>query len=425
MVVENESSMSKQQQTPSNTELVMSRRHFLYGVIGAGVLGATLGAPEIECAYAEENVTSLQVSPDEIISQVDDCEKAEPENMVSLVGSFELPFGTLVWANNDSYAACLFPTETSKPITKAGALFLGSGNYSVLLEDAVGAAQGFDIYDVRLSDQGIIWTEANIFSNVWHIYTATFDGNGIGEAIKVDEGDSDWETPTIAAIGSNAYWQVLPHLSGNKLDQVSELRRAAFGRDSKNVVFTSHGRMCSPIYPSSDRLVITPRTETDAIHHRLTCLDGATGETKDTLVLPSSMRPLEAGWGKNGFFFCFDGGYSHGGGIANMGTYTPQDYFGQGDYIKKTWFWWTKSPTAPPCWCGDFFVVKSTTNVCGVDLATKTYFVIATESGSDTYGDYLASTGMNSNFVTYANINSKSIDGTVRKCCLVRVWQPL
>ncbi|MCL2889191.1 MAG: Tat pathway signal protein, partial [Eggerthellaceae bacterium] len=274
------------------------------------------------------------------------------------------------------------------------------------------------------NEKGMIWTEANIFSNIWRVYTATYEGYEMGEVLQLDEGDGDWETPTIAAVGSHAFWQVLPRLGGAKIQEKSLLKRAGFGKRTSDIIFTSVGRMCTPIYALKDSLVITPRTNTDSVHHQMTLLDAITGETKDKLVLPPSMRPLEAGWGKHGFIFCFDGGYDYGGGIAHLGTYTPQTTVNPDDYAGKAWFHFNRYPTAPSCWCRDLFIVKSMYSIYGIDHAKKQYFIIDIESGSDTYGDYLATTGMTGSFVAFSNIHSRSIDGTIRKCCLVRVWAP-
>ena len=42
-----------------------------------------------------------------------------------------MPYGTLVWANSETYAACLLPTENSSPLTQAAVLSLSSGQYTV------------------------------------------------------------------------------------------------------------------------------------------------------------------------------------------------------------------------------------------------------------------------------------------------------
>ncbi|MGI6105254.1 MAG: twin-arginine translocation signal domain-containing protein [Raoultibacter sp.] len=421
----NNSMHNEEQVEDSAYSLLLSRRHFLYGTLGIGALAlaaANISTPSPAFAD-EEEFSYLSVSNDSVFT-LDDCTELPYGDAVALIGNFELPYGTLLWASNDEYAACLFPTESSKPLTKMGVLYLTSGNYATLLEAPVSMHEGFDIYDVRASERGFVWTEANILSGTWRIYTASFNGESLGEAILVDEGGEGWETPTIAAVGTHAYWQVLPIAAGPYTTENSILKRATIGSNNYDEIYHSQGRMSSPIYPLGDGLVITPRTPTDAIHHQLTLLDGSSGETRDSLVLPQGMKPLEAGYGTTGFNFSFEGIYSYGEGISNLGTYTPEKEHGAYDYENKTWFRFSKTPSSPPAWCKNHFIVKSTRSVCGVNLESRLYYAIDVESGSDSYGDYLASTGDNDSFVTYANINSKSMEGEVKKYCLVRVWTP-
>ena len=416
---------SSHEQEMAGHEILLTRRHFLYGTVALGALAiAASSSFSSSVAYADdEQISTLEVAEDAVFT-LEDCTETTWSDSVHLVAQFELPYGALMWNNHESYAACLLPTETAHPLTQAGVIHLESATYSVLLETAVDHAQGYDIYDVRLNDKGIIWTEANVLSEMWSVYCAVFDGITIGQPFKVAEGDGQWETPTIAAVGSYAYWQTLPVASGQHRTENSTVARVGFGRTNIEEVYTSEGRMCSPIYPLPDSLVITPRTATDAVHHQLTLLDGESAEVKDSMVLPQSMKPLEAGYGMGGFTFAFDGIYNYGGGIANLGTYTPASPHQAYDYENKTWFRFERAPSAAPAWCNNLFIVKSTRSVCGVDLKAKTYFAIDYESGSDSYGDYLATTGNVGSFVTYTNINTETIYGETKKYCLVRVWAP-
>lgn len=407
-------------------EILLTRRHFLYGALGVGALAIAASHPStVTFAHAddEDEISILEV-PEDAVFSLENCTEIPSTDAVYLAAQFQLPYGSLIWNNNESFAACLLPTETAHPLTQAGVVYLGSGTHSVLLETAVEHEQGYDIYDVRLNDHGIIWTEANVLSEIWSVYCAVFDGSTIGEPFKVAEGDAEWETPTIATVGSYAYWQILPVATGAHSSENSTVHRVGFGKTNIEEVYASQGRMCTPIYPLADSLVITPRTATDSVHHQLTLLDGESAEVKDTLVLPQSMKPLEAGYGKTGFNFAFDGIYNYGDGIANLGTYTPASKHGAYDYGNKTWFRFERVPSAGPAWCNDLFIVKSTRSVCGVNLENKTYFALDYESGSDSYGDYLATTGSGSNFVSYTNINTETIDGQAQKHCLVRVWAP-
>lgn len=410
----------------SHYEIILSRRHFLYGALGAAAL-ATLPKASLDptLAYAAEDDLSVLEVPESAVITLEDLTEVPTEEMATKIGNFELPYGTLVWANSDSVAACLLPTETSDPLTQVAVLFLESGSHSIILEKAVESNLGFEIYDVRLNERGLIWTEANILSGIWKIYTASLDGETIGTPLQVDKGDKEWETPTIAVVDSFAFWQVLPTPTGSHKTEASLLKRASFGKDIVDEVYRSNGRMSTPPYPLRDSLAITPRTDTSAVHHQLTHLEAESGTVTDTLTLPQGMKPLDVSYGVTGFAFTFDAIYSYGEGISNLGTYTPAEAHQPYDYENKTWFRFNRTPLVAPHWCKNLFIVKSTRSVCGLDLANKRFFAIPVESGSDSYGDFLASSGTGNTFITYANIDDTSIDGETTKHCLVRVWTPL
>lgn len=408
--------------------ILLTRRHFLYGILGAGALAAVGGGASAivgQLQAAEDDELSVLTVPTDAMTTSDALSQVSSDSCMGLVGNFELPYGTLVWASGDEVAACLVPTEGANPLTQVAVLFLSTGSYPFVLEQAVGIDEGFEIYDVRATSLGLVWTEADILDGVWRIYTATLNGAELGEPVLVDEGDREWETPTIAAAGSVAFWQVLPRLDGSHTAEQSLLKRAVMGSFEVSVAYSSTGRMSTPPYALADSVVITPRTEGSSVHHQLTRIDAESGAVLDTLVLPQSMKPLEAGYGETGFTFSFDVIYNYGGGIANLGTYAPMSADASSNYSAAPWFQFARTPSAAPAWCGPYFMVKSTMAVCGVDMASGTYFAFDVQSGSDDYGEYLASTGMNGLVVTYSNIDDKPIDGEARKCCSVRVWTPL
>ena len=406
----------------------------MFGAAGVGVLAAAAGGG-VYLANTMQNddapeLSTLSVAEDQV-SSLDALTEVDASSAMSLIGNFSLPYGTLVWSNDDSVAACLLPTEQAKPLTQIGLLFLGSGECPTVVSEAVGQAEGFEIYDVRACASGIIWTEADILDGIWRVYAASFDGNALGEALLLDSGDSDWEMPTLAAVDGYAFWQVLPQSTGNASREKSLLKRAAFGSDDAEVIYSSTGRMSTPIYALADAVVITPRTDTSTVHHQLTYIDARTGNVIDAMVLPASMKPLEAGYGETGFTFCFDGIYSYGDGIANLGTYTPRtsvattqaaDGIGNAAYSDTPWFRFPRNPTAAPAWCGQWLMVKSTSAVCGINLEENTYFAFDVKSGAASYGDYLASSGSSSVVVTYSNIDYQPLDGEEKQYCNVRVW---
>ena len=202
---------------PGGHELLLTRRHFLYGVAGVAALAAVGGGAAWAAGRSNDDdaLKTLKV-PEGAVTAQSSLEKMESyEDAVTLAGSAKLPFGTLVWCSDDAVAACLLPTETAKPLAEVGLLDLVSAECTTILEHAVGEAEGFEIYDVRANAAGVIWTEADILDSLWRVYAAPLSGTTLGEPQLLDEGDVNWEMPTLAVAGAFAFWQRLPQLDGN------------------------------------------------------------------------------------------------------------------------------------------------------------------------------------------------------------------
>lgn len=409
-------------------DLVITRRHLLYGALGAaGVAGVGKGVSVLwEQAHPDEDIDVLKVR-EEQVTLSDDLQETKLKETLALVGDFKLDYGTLIWANDDDVAACLVPGEKGHPLTEVKLLSLGSGNTTSVLKQAVGHDDGYDIYDVRATSSGVIWAEADILEGTWRIFAAKLNGGlELGEPQMMCEGiTEEWDTPSIAAVRNYCYWQILPNPEGPMRTEQSMLMKATFGDNEGQAIWYSTGRMCTAPYSGEGYVVITPRAESDGVNYTMTCLDAETNAVLDTCTLPQSMKPLEAGYGPNGFNFSFDAIYNYGDGISQMGTYTPLGPVTGGDYSNAKWLRFTRQPSAAACSCGRYFVVKSTRAVVAVDLENQSYCVTEVLSGSDTYGEYLASTGTHDTFVTYTNINHKPIGGKEEKACRVHVYAPV
>lgn len=427
---------------PGGEELLLTRRHFLYGLAGMAAL-AVVGSSsyafdQMSIAEASERVLSV---PTTAVFTTDDLAFLETSaTPVKLQRELKLPYGTQAWSSTDNTAACLIPAESSTPLTQVGIITLADGVCTTVLDRAVGADEGYEVYDVRACDSGMVWIEANILKDVWRVYQAPLTlspggtGPSLGEAHRCAEGGGDWEMPTLAAAGAYAFWQELPRLDGEASKENSLLKRVRFGSAADaepEVVLTSEGRMATPPSATTTGITVTPRAAMDTVNYQLTYLDAADAAVLDTLILPSSMRPMEATYGRTGFSFCFDGIYDYGGGIANLGTYVPVDQkpvetedpieaaarYGQG-----RWFRFPRTPTAAPAWCGPYFMVKSTGAVCGMNLDSHEYFSLETHDGANDFGDHLASTGMGNRIVTFSNVDHTPLNGEQEKYSLVRIW---
>lgn len=409
-------------------QTLISRRGLLLGALGVGVLAVAGGGAVVSSQDKKTpDIQTLKV-PTSAVSSIADLTQVEnPDDCMTKLGEYDLPYGTLVFANDSKLACCLLPTEKAKPLAQVATLSLASGDYTVVLPQAQGQDNGFEVYDARCTSQGVVWTEANIMDGVWRVFSAKLssDGGSLSSVQQLDEGSTDkFETPTIAAVGSHAFWQVMPKVDNTvtAASQIAQLKRATMGSAEGEVAYESAGRMATAPYATGSGVVITPRATGASSYYQLT-LVGEDGQVSDTCTLPASMKPLEAGYGKTGFTFAFDATYSYGDGIANLGTYAPASKPGNGDYGNQKWVRFDRTPTTAPAWCGNWLMVKSTSAVCGVDVEGKRYFALSTENGADDYGEWLASEGEGETVVTYANINYTPVSGDAVSCCRVKVWQ--
>lgn len=420
---------------PTGTgEVTFTRRQLL---IGAGVAAGLVAVGGIASAYqnSQRNAASfdtLTVPNDQVIT-LDGFSQVKAKGRISRLGSYQLPYGTLMWCNSSKVAVCLLPTSKAKPLVTMALFSLADGSTATVLRRAKGQSEGFGVYDARCSDAGAVWVEENILTGAWRIYTAPLDGLSLGSATKVDEGDSSTETPTIAAVDDNAFWQVMPPAptdDSGTVDGQSAVRTAPFAAPSQvRTVFTCDGRMDTPVSAGDGGVVITPPHEGAGSYCQLTLINAA-GQVLDALTLPSGMTPQNVGYGPTGFTFAFPDIYDYGDGISQLGTYAPLAKPADGNYSGQTWFRFGRTPTQAACWCGPRLMVKSSRAVAGINLTDRTYFTLSLENGAQDYGDCLASAGAHKKLVTFQNVDNTEARETgaasstgQAKYCLVRVWQ--
>ena len=157
-------------------EVLLTRRNLLIGAAAVGGIAAIGGGVSLASSALEGNSTE-QISyisvPENTVEQQADYTLIENySDYVQLTGSFSLPYGTLVWADNDTVAACLNPTEQASPLNTVSLLYLSSGNTATVLDAAQGSEEGFEILDARCSENGLVWTESNPYQSRWRVYTA-------------------------------------------------------------------------------------------------------------------------------------------------------------------------------------------------------------------------------------------------------------
>lgn len=452
----------------------ITRRQLFVGAAGIAVAAAVGGGAYALASgsgsTAEAAEASLSV-PEEDVFTTEQCEYVEDATgLITLRTRASLPYGTILTACGDSVAACLVPTETADPLLQVGLLHLGSGNMTDALKSAVGSKEGFQILDARAHGGGLIWLESNLLTGQWRVYTTTLDGASVGEPAMAEERDETWQLPSLAVSDGFGWWQTAPKDSSDKTLS-SALLRIPFGypQDSAETVLESAGGFACDPAPAGTGIACAMKESRTGNTWQLIYVGDDSGEITDSLTMPSSMKPLDVSYGPNGFGFTFDSIYQVGGGISNLGTYTPADAISmtvaqaesdildsmraeaaakakddaevqltEADvakakaqaedavcelYSAAEWFRFPRSPVTPPAFTGNWVFVKSTNVVAAVNLTARKYVTITTESATQGYGEYLASSGTSSRMVTFANVDYTPMNGEQIRECTVRVWE--
>lgn len=201
-------------------KLTITRRTLVRGAIGAGVLAGIVGVNGIVKSKKNTTLTSeLTVTPENIVSLDAFTQLDEPSAMMRLRGSFDLPYHSLMWMSDEGILAYLTPTQTGHPLNAVGIVRFGNHSTAagklqgiqkplIVLPQARDNAEGFDIYDVRASQQGIVWLEAHILTNTWRLWCARLTATGIEQPLLLDEGLQSEAMPTIGIVGKQVFWQI-------------------------------------------------------------------------------------------------------------------------------------------------------------------------------------------------------------------------
>lgn len=475
--------------TPSRPSLATSsgptltRRQFFAGAVGviaaAALIGGVGTAVSAGSGHSQAGAGTGTLSvPENAVFTTENCEYVEnTESMLTLRTRASLPYGATLTSCGDSVACCLLPTETANPLLQVGILHLGSGNLTTALKSAVSSDDGFQILDARAHGGGLVWLESNMLTGAWRVYSTTLDGARVGDPVMAAEGDASWTLPALAVSDGFAWWQTSPQdmtnasSSGQKADP-ARLMRIAFGGASdtaETALEVSGGFSCVPA-PAGAGVTTGIRAARGSANPWELAFIADEGGVADSLALPTPMKPQDVSYGPNGFGFSFDSIYSSGGGIANLGTYVPADPIdvtvseaqstareqklselaskskdgtaelsasqeeeadAEGKqavcdrYSAAEWFRFPRSPVTSPAFSGNWVFVKSTNVVAGVDLTSRKYVTIPTESATQGYGEYLATDGTAGRIVTFANVDYTPMGGQQIRECTVRVWEPV
>ena len=297
--------------TPSGGEVLLTRRHFLYGALGIGALAAAgrRGNRDPRSRWEARRTTTSPCSK---------CPKSAVTAVIASDAFAEVDFAEAHAAgqhlraalrprscgrNDDEIAACLLPGETGKPLTQVALLSLSVGQLRHRARAGRGVGRGPSRCTTCAPPRRALSGPKPTSSTACGASTtARSDGSSLGTPTLVDEGDADWETPAIAAVGNRAFWQVLPKADGAKAQPRTRCSNAPpWGRRTSRWRGRRTGAWHRPPY-GLERFARHHAAQPTPVPSTTSSPTSTRPRAKrsTTLVLPSSMKPLEAGYGATG-----------------------------------------------------------------------------------------------------------------------------
>ena len=164
----------------------------------------------------------------------------------------------------------------------------------------------------------------------------------------------------------------------------------------------SQGRFaCAPTV-SDGNVTLAPRVRvSEGRYFGITAysLDSDLSTQVDQLVLPASVAPMYATYMDGKFVFSIEANYGTGGLLGNMGTYIGS---GDGSFIVLP-----REPAAVVAGKGGVYLVKTRASHVIVDTNAQTYATLSAPNRTLDFGDYPASVGTTSTFVTFATVKDE------------------
>ena len=363
--------------------------------------GAVLAAASLSaCGDDKQKKTTGEpqvVDDKNLVSVLDEYEQVDCPYSASQ--TWTLPLGTVLSHAGGSWAAAITVPDSAVSPNSIAALSTASGGLTALMQTPV-TGNTYVFYDARLGEGVLAWVEIEMAGRSWILYGQPFaDGALSGEAKKLDEGDVDWEPPLPEVHGSSVIWQKMPLATGAKSSKDSHCRIWSVGDSDHANVCTSTGRFATAPRVSGEVLTVCPRVKGgDGTYYGMTALDLADASYRqlDQLVLPASVRPLEAIYMDEQFAFSIEAAYEGVGSLGNMGT-----FFGRegGPYV-----YLSREPVSCVAGNSGVYLVKSQSAHYVVNTKDKTYSILYAPDRCLDFGDYPATSGETSRFITYATV---------------------
>lgn len=379
----------------------ISRRRFALGSAAAGA--AAMATAALSGCESKNKAKSTSGEPqvvDDSSQIIDALEEYEGKDTgLNPVQSWNLPLGTVLFHSDGTWAAAMMAPESAQHVNTLGVLSLSNGSLTTLKEDpTLGRTNSF--FDVRSATGVFAWVEIDYSTRIWVLLAQPFNGGALsGDPVQLDTGDKNWEPPQFTAAGSMVIWQKMPLASGDKRSSDSHCYRWTVGDAQGTEVWKSTGRFATPPRVSDGILTIAPRVHNDeGTYYGITAVDleDASNTKLDQLVLPASVRPFEAVYTGEVFVFSIEASYDSAGSLGKMGTFVGRE---GGPYV-----YFSREPSAQVAYNGTRYFIKTQSAHYMIDPTNQIIDSISSPDRSLGFGDYPASEGSTSTFLTYATI---------------------
>lgn len=320
---------------------------------------------------------------------------------LNLLATWTTPLGTTLRPAEGSWKPFVTPAATGAGMTQAGVVSIDSGTLLTLVDKSV-AGGTYVVYDARCSDEVFAWVELDIVSRAWKLYGATLDAGELGAKTVLWEATSDFDPPSLCCSGKRVLWLVMPSASGPRVTEASSCYLWKAGESSADEVVRSQGHFgCEPSI-SDGVVTLAPRVRTsEGRYYGITAysLNDDLSTVLGQLVLPQSVAPFKATRIDDKFAFSIEANYSSGGLLGQMGT-----YIGNGD---DPFLVLPIEPAADVSGKDGVYVIKARSSHLVIDSNEKKYWTLVAPNRSVDYGDYPATLGTTSTFVSFATVKDQ------------------
>lgn len=315
--------------------------------------------------------------------------------------NWTLPLGSVLYPQTGkTWIPYTLAGSSAYPMIKGAALNLTTGQSLELVSEPHTTSQSNTaIYDVRCSDTVYAWVEMDLITRSWSLLAASFAQGTLSSDVRtLWQADANYDPPAMAVVDNRVFWQVMPSTSGNKTTEHSFLYEWTLGETNANARLESPGRFATAPMISGNTITVAPRVNaSQGVFYGVSAYSLDDMSTLvDQLVLPASVKPLNAVRIGSEFAVSIEASYSTGGLLGTMGTYLGHK---DGTFVALG-----REPYAAVAGKDNYYFIKSTTSYFAVDTQARTYSVLAAQDRCVDYGEYPASAGSCEFFVTFSTI---------------------